>query len=603
MSPGSRAGPARLVAGLSGGSRAHAAGAEPALSQLRAARCAAARIAEPHGDREQPGPGRRGSVTPSRARSTSRDAQAVRAPRRGEGGRPRAPASSRVALTRLPITGLGGAAGPGDRSRPSPPAVAADPDPTALAPPAARRPPPTGRARPAAGRAARRPAPLRRLERRPSGRLGRAPELTNRAVADDTAARQRADAGPPRRRRDRPRADAAAAAAERARPTPTPGSPPGSSRPTCSAPLGLPGPRPGRRRRARAAAATSCRRPERRPRRRCAAQIEEANADSRARAARAEADAAAARAAEARAAADGARPRPRATPGRSSASKRDLRAERDAADAACGSLEASTPPGRADASRAEAFAAAARGHRRDAACATPRRPAHRPRSGAPRRADPDATEDTTPSPRRASTPRGCSDEVKLVLDRALSQLGVVYAWGGGDEDGPTLGIRDGGVADSYGDFDKVGFDCSGLMIYAFAGIGKGSPHYSGYQSDAGHAGAARRPQARRHAVLGRRRGQPHHVALYLGDDQMVEAPESGKVVRIAPVRFDDGSSRGRPGWSEVAPRRSHAHTGHASTLDSRLLACRCGAHVRWSTLGQRATEARSGVCGVGDGRR
>ena len=30
----------------------------------------------------------------------------------------------------------------------------------------------------------------------------------------------------------------------------------------------------------------------------------------------------------------------------------------------------------------------------------------------------------------------------------------------------------------------------------------------------------------------------HHVALYLGEDQMVEAPESGKVVRVTPVRFD-----------------------------------------------------------------
>ena len=51
--------------------------------------------------------------------------------------------------------------------------------------------------------------------------------------------------------------------------------------------------------------------------------------------------------------------------------------------------------------------------------------------------------------------------------------------------GPTRGIRDGGVADSYGDFNKVGFDCSGLMIYAFAGIGISLPHYTGYQYTAG----------------------------------------------------------------------------------------------------------------------
>jgi cell wall-associated NlpC family hydrolase len=134
-----------------------------------------------------------------------------------------------------------------------------------------------------------------------------------------------------------------------------------------------------------------------------------------------------------------------------------------------------------------------------------------------------------------------SDEVKLVLERALSQLGVVYAWGGGDAQGPTKGIRDGGVADSFGDYDKTGFDCSGLMIYAFAGAGKELAHYSGYQAEAGPRVplAERRPGDLLFWADDAGAGPVHHVALYLGDDQMVEAPESGKAVRIAPVRFTD----------------------------------------------------------------
>lgn len=124
-----------------------------------------------------------------------------------------------------------------------------------------------------------------------------------------------------------------------------------------------------------------------------------------------------------------------------------------------------------------------------------------------------------------------SAQVETVVNRALSQLGVPYAWGGGNANGPTRGIRDGGVADRHGDYNKIGFDCSGLMIYAFAGIGKALPHYTGYQYTSG-------PQ---YPVANRKRGDmlfwSGHVALYLGDGMMVEAPQSGDVVKISPVRM------------------------------------------------------------------
>lgn len=60
---------------------------------------------------------------------------------------------------------------------------------------------------------------------------------------------------------------------------------------------------------------------------------------------------------------------------------------------------------------------------------------------------------------------------ETVINRALGLLGVTYAWGGGDANGPTRGIRDGAVADRHGDYAKVGFDRSGLALYAYAGIG------------------------------------------------------------------------------------------------------------------------------------
>lgn len=126
--------------------------------------------------------------------------------------------------------------------------------------------------------------------------------------------------------------------------------------------------------------------------------------------------------------------------------------------------------------------------------------------------------------------------VRTVINRAMSQLGVPYSWGGGNGRGPTLGVHDGGVADSYGDYRHTGFDCSGLMIYAFAGVGVSLPHYSGYQYTSGDQVplSDRRPGD---MLFYSEDGSIGHVALFVGDGMMVEAPYSGAAVRLVPVRF------------------------------------------------------------------
>ncbi|HET9254320.1 MAG TPA: NlpC/P60 family protein, partial [Pseudonocardiaceae bacterium] len=126
-----------------------------------------------------------------------------------------------------------------------------------------------------------------------------------------------------------------------------------------------------------------------------------------------------------------------------------------------------------------------------------------------------------------------------VINRAMAQLGVRYSWGGGDAAGPTIGVRDGGVADSYGDYHTVGFDCSGLMIYAFSrALGYSLPHYSGFQYNAGTKVplAQKRPGDMLFWGTG---GDVHHVALYIGGEQMIEAPFSGAAVRVTPVRYTE----------------------------------------------------------------
>ncbi len=133
-------------------------------------------------------------------------------------------------------------------------------------------------------------------------------------------------------------------------------------------------------------------------------------------------------------------------------------------------------------------------------------------------------------------PAAGSNAAQIVIARALAQLGMPYAWGGGTANGPSRGIRDGGVADLFGDYNKIGFDCSGLMIYAFAGVGIGLPHYSGYQATAGRR-VPLSQMAPGDMLFWATGGRIHHVALYIGNGQMIEAPYSGSRVRIAPVRY------------------------------------------------------------------
>ena len=127
-----------------------------------------------------------------------------------------------------------------------------------------------------------------------------------------------------------------------------------------------------------------------------------------------------------------------------------------------------------------------------------------------------------------------SAQIEAVIARAESQIGVPYAWGGGDAMGPTRGIRDGGNGDRNGDFNKVGFDCSGLVLYAFAGAGISLPHYSGSQYN--HGVRVPASQMKRGDLIFYGPGGSHHVAIYLGDGMMLEAPQSGQTVTKTPVR-------------------------------------------------------------------
>jgi peptidoglycan DL-endopeptidase RipA len=115
---------------------------------------------------------------------------------------------------------------------------------------------------------------------------------------------------------------------------------------------------------------------------------------------------------------------------------------------------------------------------------------------------------------------------EYVIRRGMSEIGVPYSWGGGNAAGPSKGIDSGAGI--------TGFDCSGLVLYSFAGVGIKLPHYSGSQYNLGRKIPS--SQMRRGDVIFYGPGGSQHVTIYLGQGQMLEAPDIGLKVRVAPVR-------------------------------------------------------------------
>jgi cell wall-associated NlpC family hydrolase len=147
------------------------------------------------------------------------------------------------------------------------------------------------------------------------------------------------------------------------------------------------------------------------------------------------------------------------------------------------------------------------------------------------RADRDSAATRVATQGRATGLRG-SAAVQRVIDRAMSQIGVQYVWGGGNGRGPSTGIPD-----AFGSpLNRVGFDCSGLMLYAFDAVGVDLPRVSRNQFHAGRKVPV--SDARPGDLLFYQNpGAPiHHVAMYVGDGKMIEAPYTGASVRVAPMR-------------------------------------------------------------------
>lgn len=100
---------------------------------------------------------------------------------------------------------------------------------------------------------------------------------------------------------------------------------------------------------------------------------------------------------------------------------------------------------------------------------------------------------------------------------AEKYVGVPYVWGGAS---------------------PSGLDCSGLVMLAYQAVGISLPHYSGAQ----YADTVRVPlgDIQPGDLLFYGPGGSEHESMYVGNGMMIEAPQTGYLVNITPVRLGYG---------------------------------------------------------------
>lgn len=115
-----------------------------------------------------------------------------------------------------------------------------------------------------------------------------------------------------------------------------------------------------------------------------------------------------------------------------------------------------------------------------------------------------------------------SATARLALEYAGAQLGLPYVWGG---DGPDRG--------------GVGFDCSGLTQTAFQAAGVAIPRTATDQFRTGQPVDVTDLRAGDLVFYGDPKGFLHHVAIYIGTGQVIDAPHPGAFVRLDPMAAED----------------------------------------------------------------
>ena len=181
-------------------------------------------------------------------------------------------------------------------------------------------------------------------------------------------------------------------------------------------------------------------------------------------------------------------------------------------------LEAQRQAAAAEAARQAAAAEAAR---QQAAAEAARRAREQQNSYTPAPAPAASYDDDDDTPSRGGGGGGNSDAAAGAIAWAKSKLGAQYVWAG---EGP-------------------GYDCSGLVTMAYRSQGIYLTHWSQAQYSEGTRVPVSQAQPGDLIFWNWDGGNIDHVAIYLGNNQIIEAPTFGVPVRITSIY----------GWSAVLP--------------------------------------------------
>ena len=157
-----------------------------------------------------------------------------------------------------------------------------------------------------------------------------------------------------------------------------------------------------------------------------------------------------------------------------------------------------------------------------------------------------------------------------VVALAKQQLGTPYEWGG----------------ESPG-----GFDCSGLLQWAYGQVGIDLPRVSNDQAKAGRAVSA--AEARPGDLVFFERGRVDHIGMYAGGGQWVVAPKTGDVVKLQDVDLSKATTIRRI-TSDAAPAPAAAASAGGSTPYAALFASAGARHGVSPALLSAVARAESG---------
>lgn len=125
-----------------------------------------------------------------------------------------------------------------------------------------------------------------------------------------------------------------------------------------------------------------------------------------------------------------------------------------------------------------------------------------------------STQESSAVPATASAP--ASSKGQAIVNTAMKYLGVPYVWGG---------------------TSPSGFDCSGLVQYACRANGVSVARVAADQRNCGTY-VSRENLQPGDLVFFAKGGHIHHVGIYVGNGNMIHAPQTGDVVKISSINTE-----------------------------------------------------------------